>query len=162
MVNESQRSVIRRVVVVVMAICLSTLPLLAQRTKAAADLFIIDDIEADSVSTVWQPAGLDIRLRCKKPEATTETKRNPTDGYRVVVYIGMGSKAASESLSRERQINSSFPQYRTYRYFRQSKWIVVVGDFKQREDAERLASSIRSRFRAFQREVRVVESTIKN
>lgn len=135
----------------------SATPILAQEPTT-----IINHITDGNNNTISQPDSLLQRLtptesEYKQPN-TTETK---TAGYRIQIFSDNNPRTAkSNAQSRANNIESTFPQYRTYITYNSPFWRVRVGDFRIQQDAIQVADEIKKAFPKYSREIRVVRDRI--
>lgn len=129
---------------------------------------IIKQVTAPGLIEIYYPAGLDTRLEPVVVEeqhqaepAAPSIQSNTRVGYRVQVFDDNNVNTAKhDAQSRSMQLQSRFPEWRTYIQFNSPYWRVKVGDFKTRSEAEAAMSSIRSAFPAMGSQLRVVRDRI--
>ena len=85
--------------------------------------------------------------------------RYQATGFRIQVYTGGNSrndKAKAQQL--QMRCRQAFPELSAYVHFISRHWVCRVGDFKDRNEAQRYASQIRRKKLSY--EVRIVKSTV--
>ena len=85
--------------------------------------------------------------------------RYQATGFRIQVYTGGNSrndKAKAQQL--QMRCRQAFPELSAYVHFISPHWVCRVGDFKDRNEAQRYASQIRRKKLSY--EVRIVKSTV--
>jgi len=129
---------------------------------------IVSDINASGNIIVVQPEALSLMLL-----KHGETQENETDmqqdsrattsrpGYRIQVFDDNNPRtAAAQAKARGYQMESSFPQYKTYVSFNSPYWRVKVGDFRTRGEAEAAMADIRDVFPQLGAYLRIVRDKI--
>lgn len=125
---------------------------------------IINHITEGNNNTVSQPDSLLQRL-VPIEGYSDDNDRRPTStktaGYRIQIFSDNNPRTAkSNARSRARDIESQFPQYRTYVTYNSPFWRLRVGDFRIQQDAVHAAEEIKKAFPAYSREIRVVRDRI--
>ena len=153
------------------AVLAPVLPVQAQDTVAFSDSItsIIEEINASGNIRVEQPVLLDSLLRKKieqglsedNPAMSENRQSNVRSGYRIQVYDDNNPRtAASQAKYYGRQMESMFPQYRTYVTFNSPYWNVKVGDFRTRGEADAAMDIIRENCPQFGSYLRIVRDRI--
>ena len=96
-----------------------------------------------------------------KPESVAHSQGNTRVGYRVQVFDDNNVMSAKhEAQSRKQQIESRFPEFRTYVQFNSPYWKVKAGDFRTRSEADAAMAAIRAAFPSYASQIRVVRDRI--
>lgn len=140
------------------------------RTGAVADsaATVIERINASGDIEVVVPAALEARLQKVAPAAdadAADTRDNAATqgrvGYRIQVFDDNSPRTArSEAQSRKRQMESRFPEWRSYVQFNSPYWRVKVGDFRTRGEAEAAIEDMRRAFPGISQQLRIVRDRI--
>lgn len=69
-----------------------------------------------------------------------------SDGYRIRIYFDNSRTSREESALEEERFHRMYPQYRTYRSFKNPFFKVTVGDFRTKSDAQIALSDIVRQF----------------
>lgn len=72
----------------------------------------------------------------------SENSQTLSDGYRIRIYFDNSKTSREESAREEARFRSVYPQYRTYRSFKNPFFKVTVGDFRTKSDAQIALSDI--------------------
>lgn len=87
--------------------------------------------------------------------------RSARAGYRIMVFDDNNVRTAKGAAqARKTQIESRFPQYRTYVVFDSPYWRVKVGDFRTRGEAEAVMAEIRAAYPGMSSSLRIVRDRI--
>ncbi len=128
---------------------------------------IVEAINQSGTITVRQSPVLDsLVARHSVPQVDEQGVRTvvaPTtrSGYRVQVFDDNNPRfAASQAKARQAQMESAFPQYRTYISFNSPYWRVKLGDFRTRAEAESVLEEIRSAYPSLSGYLRIVRDKI--
>lgn len=85
--------------------------------------------------------------------------RYKAQGYRIQVYTGGNQRADKQQAQTiANKVHNLFPELSVYTHFDSPRWICRVGDFRNREDAERYVRKIRQA--GISREARTVKCTV--
>lgn len=101
-----------------------------------------------------------------KPITSREDRRSyvsgnryKAQGYRIQVYTGGNQRADKQQAQTiANKVHNLFPELSVYTHFDSPRWICRVGDFRNREDAERYVRKIRQA--GISREARTVKCTV--
>lgn len=136
-------------------------------TEPADSIDIVERINNSGNITVEIPAALMQRLQPAETQTVEESTHNASVapatrvGYRVQVFDDNNvSTAKHQAQARRQQMQSRFPEFRTYIQFNSPYWRVKVGDFKTRSEAEAAMGTIRAAFPALGPQLRVVRDRI--
>ena len=119
---------------------------------------------------VEHPAALDARLQkvqsSDNVDSTDEYERKDTQGrvgYRIQVFDDNNPGTARQGAeSRKRQMESRFPEWRSYVEFNSPYWRVKVGDFRSRSEVEAAIEEMRHAFPGLSSQLRIVRDRIKD
>lgn len=146
----------------------------AQSAAGSDTTSIINEIESSGNISLNIPARLVellIAEEISKPDTDIEVpaesesaiKKNTRVGYRIQVFDDNNVRTAKhEAESRKRQLESRFPEFRTYIQFNSPYWKVKTGDFRTRSEADAALSAIRAAFPAFGNQLRIVRDHINS
>lgn len=96
--------------------------------------------EADSTITVKTI----VAHRVPKKTYTGRRVRRKMPGYRIQVYTGGNNRAAKEAAQQMKvKVQKVCPELSVYSSFQSPRWIVRVGDFTSREEAQRYVKRLR-------------------
>ena len=85
--------------------------------------------------------------------------RYKAEGFRIQVYTGGNSRTDKEKAQQlQLRCRQEFPELSAYVHFVSPHWVCRVGDFKDREEAQRYANQIRKKRLSY--EVRIVKSSV--
>lgn len=85
--------------------------------------------------------------------------RYKAQGFRIQVYTGGNQRADKQKAQTiANKVHSLFPELSVYTHFDSPRWICKVGDFRNREDAERYLRKIKQS--GISREARIIKSTV--
>lgn len=83
-------------------------------------------------------------------------------GFKIQVFSGNNQrKSKDEAYSKQKLINDSFEDMETVVYFRSPRWILRVGNFRTREEADVMLKQITKQFPSFGKEMYIVSDTVK-
>lgn len=83
-------------------------------------------------------------------------------GYKIQVFSGNDQrKSKDEALYKERLINGSFEDVETVVFFNSPRWILRVGNFKTRDEANVVMEKLREQFPSFGKEMYIISDTVK-
>lgn len=144
----------------------------AQESALPADsvVSIVARINSSGNIVVSQPAVLE-KLLVRRVESglSIEDEQPASDnraatgrsGYRVQVFDDNNPRtAAAQAKARGRQVETAFPQFKTYVSFNSPYWRVKVGDFRTRGEAEAAMAEIREAFPQYGAYLRIVRDRI--
>ncbi|MBO5267319.1 MAG: SPOR domain-containing protein [Muribaculaceae bacterium] len=165
-----------RIRLLILSLCMALIGIYcqAQSTTATDTTSIISEIEAAGKIKVNLPAGLLNHLNsAEEPKAETDaeeqsaaessTKKSSRVGYRVQVFDDNNVRTAKhDAETRKRQMESRFPEFRTYIQFNSPYWRVKVGDFRTRSEADAAMAAIRAAFPGFGNQLRIVRDHINS
>ena len=158
--------------IIAIAFLVSAISLPAQdfaTLSADSTASIVTAINGSGNIIVSQPAALDLLLQHSAVSITEEDEvaadkraaTNSRSGYRIQIFDDNNPRtAAAQAKARERQIVSSFPQYKTYVTFNSPYWQVKVGDFRTRGEAEAVMAEIREVYPQYGAYLRIVRDRI--
>lgn len=143
------------------------------QTAPADTLDIVKKIQASGTIKVILPDGMAARLASDNRQEAEEKDENGNDsetqvvrntsrvGYRVQVFDDNNVRTAKhDAENRRRQMESRFPEFRTYMQFNSPYWRVKVGDFRTRSEAEAAMAAIRASFPSIGNQLRIVRDHI--
>lgn len=143
------------------------------QTVPADTLDIVKKIQASGTIKVILPDGMAARLANDNRQEAEEKDENGNDsetqvvrntsrvGYRVQVFDDNNVRTAKhDAENRRRQMESRFPEFRTYMQFNSPYWRVKVGDFRTRSEAEAAMAAIRASFPSIGNQLRIVRDHI--
>ncbi len=143
------------------------------QTAPADTLDIVKKIQASGTIKVILPDGMAARLANDNRQEAEEKDENGNDsetqvvrntsrvGYRVQVFDDNNVRTAKhDAENRRRQMESRFPEFRTYMQFNSPYWRVKVGDFRTRSEAEAAMAAIRASFPSIGNQLRIVRDHI--
>lgn len=85
--------------------------------------------------------------------------RYKAEGFRIQVYTGGNSRAdKGKAQQLQQRCRQEFPELSAYVHFVSPHWVCRVGDFKDREEAQRYANQIRRKRLSY--EARIVKSSV--
>ncbi|MDY3858287.1 MAG: SPOR domain-containing protein [Muribaculaceae bacterium] len=134
-------------------------------TVQQAKTIIAEINDGDNITVEMDDSMLDCILNpqveeSKKPHREAPQPKGKIVGYRVQIFADNNARnAKSEARMRERAVARSFP-YSTYVTYASPYWRLRVGDFATREEAAKVADSIRKAFPKYAKEVRVVKDNV--
>lgn len=100
----------------------------------------------------------DSKLNTKKGSYATRG-RHKARGYRICIFTGGNSrKDKTKAIQMGEKCRKKFPELSIYTSFIAPRWVTNVGDFKNRQDAQKYVNLIRSAH--FTYEVRIVSSEV--
>ena len=154
--------------VAIALLCAATVPALCAQEPADTAATIADRINASGNIEVVMPAALEARLHKVAPakEAEAAESREGTVpqgrvGYRIQVFDDNNPRTArDEAQNRKRQMESRFPEWRSYVQFNSPYWRVKVGDFRSRGEAEAAIEDMRRAFPYLNAQLRIVRDRI--
>lgn len=122
---------------------------------------------SESIS-VNQPPLLEMRLsqtdeqlNLQSGNADKNRKKGVHAGYRVLVFSDNNSRTAkNQANSIAHRVSGGFPEHNTYVVYNSPYWRMKLGDFIDREDAEKVANSLRSKYPDLAPEVRVIRDRV--
>ncbi len=129
---------------------------------------IVTEINSSGTIVVEQPSALEALLAKRIEENIVEDENLRTDrpnnsrsGYRIQVFDDNNPHtAAAQAKARGRQMQATFPQYKTYVSFNSPYWRVKVGDFRTRGEAEAAMADFRDAFPQLGAYLRIVRDRI--
>lgn len=132
---------------------------------------IVNRINASEVITIDQPAALQQRIvqsptdeaqaSADAEEDNKPKKKGVQPGYRVLVFADNNARTAKNRANTvARRVAGAVPGQRTYVVYESPYWRMKLGDFTNREDAEKAASIIRRKFPSYSSEVRVIRDRV--
>ena len=145
----------------------SVMPALTDSMHAASSS-IVERINKSGHMKVEHPAALDARLQkvqsSDNVDSTDEYERKDTQGrvgYRIQVFDDNNPGTARQGAeSRKRQMESRFPEWRSYVEFNSPYWRVKVGDFRSRSEVEAAIEEMRHAFPGLSSQLRIVRDRI--
>ena len=147
----------RRLVIIIISLCLPSLVMIAQDKPSSPETAvttttIVDHFTAIGGNTVDQPEALLKRLLpiLETDEIEEADERRDTPAV-------SGSRSAGW---KERLITARFPQHQSYVRYNAPYWRLRIGDFRSQQDANALADELRKAFPAYAKEIRVVRDRI--
>lgn len=94
-----------------------------------------------------------------RKQYTGERTRHKARGYRICIFTGGNSRAdKTKAYQMAQRCKNLFGELSVYPFFESPRWVCHVGDFKEREDAQRYVNSIRKARISY--EVRIVRSEV--
>lgn len=83
-------------------------------------------------------------------------------GYKIQVFSGNDQrKSRDEAYYKQRLINENFEDIETVVFFNSPRWILRAGNFRTREEANKVMMQMRGRFPNFGKEMYVISDTVK-
>ena len=145
----------------------SGMPALTDSMHAASSS-IVERINKSGHMKVEHPAALDARLQkvqsSDNVDSTDEYERKDTQGrvgYRIQAFDDNNPGTARQGAeSRKRQMESRFPEWRSYVEFNSPYWRVKVGDFRSRSEVEAAIEEMRHAFPGLSSQLRIVRDRI--
>ncbi|MFY9597555.1 MAG: SPOR domain-containing protein [Dysgonamonadaceae bacterium] len=147
--------------------CVSTLWMNAQETKS-----IIAELNADypgkgRVTIYEDEAVKGIVGRPITPQLPVYTEPGGVSyikmrGYKIQAFAGNDQRTSkNEAYSKQALINQAFPELETVIIFDSPFWRLRVGNFKTREEAEKVLDEMRLAFPSFGKEMYIVPDEVK-
>ncbi len=140
----------------------------AQAQVALSDTSIVQYLERPETGgqvRVIQPEELSKRVsRAQNVIVKYDGERGYTQesGYRIQVFYSNDYRTAKDkALSREKLIQSAYPDLPTYAVFTSPFWRLRVGDFRTAEEAKTELVKLQKRFPQMAEEMRVVKDKIR-
>ncbi|MGB4446309.1 MAG: SPOR domain-containing protein, partial [Dysgonamonadaceae bacterium] len=83
-------------------------------------------------------------------------------GYKIQAFAGNDQRTSkNEAYSKQALINQAFPELETVIIFDSPFWRLRVGNFKTREEAEKVLDEMRMAFPSFGKEMYIVPDEVK-
>lgn len=83
-------------------------------------------------------------------------------GYKIQVFSGNDQRRSrDEAYNKQKLINDSFEDIETVVFFNSPRWILRAGNFRTREEANRVLEQIMNRFPSFGKEMYIISDTVK-
>jgi hypothetical protein len=93
----------------------------------------------------------------------TNSEKKGLAGYRINIFTAWGKDARTKMLAENSRFVASFESVQTYPVYDPPRWIIYVGDFYSRSDAEKVLQMIHKQFpKAFVRVARVKTPNLNN
>lgn len=121
---------------------------------------IIEHICTVEGHSVRIPETLKQRLTRKPRQISVVTPSISNGGYRIQVFSDSNPRAQGEARAKASNINSKFPQWRSYVTYDAPYWRLRIGDFTNYEDANDALSVLKDAFPSYKRELRIIRDHI--
>lgn len=121
---------------------------------------IIEHITTVDGHTIDIPDALKGRLTPQVHQHVNPTSQVANGGYRIQVFSDSNPRAHGEAKGKATNINSRFPQWKSYVTYAAPYWRLRIGDFTNYEDANDALAALKDAFPAYKRELRIVRDHI--
>jgi len=98
---------------------------------------------------IWEKLNIqcDPRINELLKQQANQNKKNSTmSGFRLQIYFGSGENSHNQAIRIKTEFLSSYPDVKTYLYFKSPDFIVRVGNFRTKSEALKMQKSLQFKF----------------
>jgi hypothetical protein len=132
--------------VIILLLLIATFSAVSENCKAIS---LQNQVIAPDSLMIWEKLNIqcDPRINDLIRQQTEQNKKNNNmSGFRLQIYFGSGENAHSQAIKTKTDFLSSYPDVKTYLFFKSPDFIVRVGNFRTKSEALKMQKSLLYKF----------------